>query len=81
MCALEISEVYSAILKNCAVDVFRTAHQYLRSAHRYLILEGLSGQWEVHTDLWEARTDSGIWEAHTDLWEMCTDNQEGRSDV
>ena len=39
---VEISEVRSAILKKCAVYIFRSARQYLRSAHWYFNLEGLS---------------------------------------
>ena len=47
----------SAIRKKCAVDVFRSAHQYLRSAHWSFNLEGLSDKSEMCTDLSEAHTD------------------------
>ena len=76
---VEISEVRSAILKKCAVDVFRSAHQYLRRAHWYFILEGLSHKWEPRTNLWEVPTDRyqrcfHFWELYTDIWEIHTDN-------
>ena len=47
----------SAILKKCAVDVFRSAHQYLRSADWSFNLEELSDKSELCTDLSEAHTD------------------------
>ena len=31
--SVEISEVRSSILKKCAVDIFRSAHQYWKNAH------------------------------------------------
>ena len=50
-CSVEISKVRRAILKSCAIVVFRSASQYLKSTHRHFILEGLSDKWEVHIDL------------------------------
>ena len=77
--AVEISQARSAILKQCAVDVFRSVHQYLRSAHWSFNLEALSDKSEVCTDLSEVPTDRyqrsvDFWELHTDLWEVRTDN-------
>ena len=72
--AVEISEVRSAILKKRAVDVFRSAHHYLRRTHWSFVLDGLSDKWEVCIDLSEVRTDRyqrnfDFWELHSDLWE------------
>ena len=55
--AAEISEVRSAIQKKCPIDVFRSEHQYLRSAPWSFDLEGLSDKLEVCTDLSEKHTD------------------------
>ena len=71
---------------SCVVDVFRSGHQYLRSAHWSFILEGYSVKWEVCIDLSEVRADwyqrsVDFRELHTDIWEVVTDIQEGRSDV
>ena len=74
-----IPEVRSAILKKCAVYVFKTAHQYLRSTHWYFILERLSDTREVRTDRYQRGVD--FFELHTDLWEVRTGIQEGRYDV
>ena len=63
----------------CEVCVFRTAHQYLKSANWYFILEGLSDTWEVRTDRYQRSVD--FCELHTDLWEVRTSIQEGRYDV
>ena len=77
--AVEVSEVRSAILKKCVVYFCRSAHQYVRSAHWYFILKGLSNKRDVRTDLWEVSTDRyqrsvDFWELHTDIWELRSDS-------
>ena len=68
---------------------------YLRSVHWYFILERLSDKGEVRTDrhqrsvdcrelhtyLWEVRTDKDIWEVRRGFGEVRNGIQEGRSDV
>ena len=94
-CAVEISQVRSAILKKCAGGIFRSAHQYLRSGYWSFYLEGLSDKsevctdryqrsvdfWELCPDLWKVHADNDIWEVHTGLSEVRTDVQKGRSGV
>ena len=94
-CAVEISQVRSAILKKCAGGIFRSAHQYLRSGYWSFYLEGLSDKsevctdryqrsvdfWKLRPDLWKVHADNDIWEVHTGLSEVRTDVQKGRSGV
>ena len=76
--AAEISEVGSAILKMCAVGVFRSARQYLSSAHWSFNLEALSDKRELCTDFSEVHTDR--YETSVDFWELHTDLREVRND-
>ena len=72
---VEISGVRSAILKECEVDVFESAHWSFN-------LEGPSDKLDVCTDLSEVHTGRyqrsvNFWELHTlhtDLWEVHTDS-------
>ena len=94
-CAVETSQVRSAILKKCAGGIFTSAHQDLRSGYWSFYLEGLSDKsevctdkyqrsvdfWELRTELWKVHADNVIWEVHTGLSEVRTDVHKGRSGV
>ena len=69
-CSVEISKVRRAILKSCAIVVFRSASQYLKSTHRHFILEGLSDKWEVHIDLKKFAL-SAVFEKRELVFEKC----------
>ena len=84
-CAVETSQVRSAILKKCAGGIFTSAHQYLRSGYWSFYLEGLSDKsevctdkyqrsvdfWELRTELWKVHADNVIWEVHTLVFQKC----------
>ena len=83
-CAVETSQVRSAILKKCAGGIFTSAHQYLRSGYWSFYLEGLSDKSEVCTDkyqrsvdFWEFALNSGkctlttLFEKYTLVFQKC----------